>query len=331
MITIIDVAKAANVSKSTVSRVISNSGYVKPETRDKVLSVIDELNYIPNNLARNFRKNKTYTIGFVVSRFVRLFGEFIEKFIKIAEEHHYEVIIFCTEGNPQKEIDYLNLMKFREVDAIFILTKVNSWETIKEFIQYGPIATWHRTTTENIYSAYIDHALIYQDLLDYFNRLNIRDLGFVLNSKKSGNTNAVLKVLNHYENDYWCYYCPELESFGEKAAEEYLQLPNPPKYLVIYADYVAGNFLHHLEKAQKSNVQIISLDNNIISKLLQITSIDLDLDNQVYNSFSYIYNRLNEGTPLEKKEPNLKIIERASFSFDKKLLSQMKTLNLIDV
>lgn len=326
MITIIDVAKAANVSKSTVSRVVSNNGYVKKETRNKILSVIDELGYTPNNLARNFRKNKTYTIGFIVSRFVRLFGEFIEKFISVAEEHHYEVIIFCTDGDAQKEIDYLNLLKFKEVDAIFILTKVNSWESIKEYTKYGPIATWHRTTISSIYSSYVDHSLIYQDLLAYFLEAQITDIGFILNCEKSANTKAVLNVLKKQQEHYWCFFCQEQESFGEKAARAYLQLKKPPKHLVFYADYVAGNFLHCLPNDYQQNLQIISLDNNIISKLLRLTSIDLDLNTQVYNSFSYIYNRLNERNNLEKKLPILKIVERDSFSFDKKLHSQMKTL-----
>ncbi|WP_379945754.1 LacI family DNA-binding transcriptional regulator [Enterococcus devriesei] len=327
MTTIIDVAKAANVSKSTVSRVISNNGYVKSETRDRILEVIDKLGYSPNNLARNLRKNKTYTIGFIISRFVRLFGEFIEKFIRIAEEHHYEVIIFCTEGNSQREIDYLNLLKFKEIDALFILTKVNSWNIIKEYAEYGPIATWHRTKVKNIYSSYVDHALIYQDLLTYFKKEKIADLGFILNSKNSENTKAVLRVLNATKKEYWRYFCPEQEGYGEKAALEYLEMKDPPKTLIFYADYVAGIFLHTLQSRGVSKMNIISLDNHILSKFLRITSIDLDIDTQVYNSFSYIYNQLNEGE-LSERKLNLQIIERKSFVFKNELAKYMNTLHL---
>lgn len=65
-ITIYDIAKQSGVSRATVSRVINNSGYVKEETREKVLKAIKELNYTPSAIARSLSTNKTNTIGVVV-------------------------------------------------------------------------------------------------------------------------------------------------------------------------------------------------------------------------------------------------------------------------
>ena len=53
MVNISDVANRANVSAMTVSRVTNNSGYVKAETRERVLRAMEELNYHPNYLARS--------------------------------------------------------------------------------------------------------------------------------------------------------------------------------------------------------------------------------------------------------------------------------------
>lgn len=66
MIRIVDVAKEANVSTATVSRVISKSGTVKSDTKERVLKAIELLNYQPNVLARQLRRMETKTILVVV-------------------------------------------------------------------------------------------------------------------------------------------------------------------------------------------------------------------------------------------------------------------------
>ena len=61
-----DVAKAAGVSLSTVSLVVNNTGYVSADMRAKVESAMRQLNYIPNELARNLYRNRTNTIGVII-------------------------------------------------------------------------------------------------------------------------------------------------------------------------------------------------------------------------------------------------------------------------
>lgn len=60
-----DVAKTAGVSLSTVSLVVNNTGYVSDDMRAKVEAAMRQLNYIPNELARNLYRNRTNTIGVI--------------------------------------------------------------------------------------------------------------------------------------------------------------------------------------------------------------------------------------------------------------------------
>ena len=77
-ITISDIAKMANVSQSTVSRVLNNSGYVKDDTKKRVEMIIKELNYTPNAIARSLSKSETNTIGVIVPDITNsYFGEVI--------------------------------------------------------------------------------------------------------------------------------------------------------------------------------------------------------------------------------------------------------------
>lgn len=63
MVTREDVAKLAGVSTATVSRVMSDSIYVSKDTRDKVYKAVKQLNYIPNNLAKNLTQNKSNVVA----------------------------------------------------------------------------------------------------------------------------------------------------------------------------------------------------------------------------------------------------------------------------
>ena len=65
-ITIYDVAREANVSMATVSRVVNGNPNVKPATRKKVLEVIDRLDYRPNAVARGLASKKTTTVGVII-------------------------------------------------------------------------------------------------------------------------------------------------------------------------------------------------------------------------------------------------------------------------
>lgn len=65
-VTIKDIAREAGVSVTTVSRVLNNKVDVSPKTRQKVLDIINKLNYNPNSIARGLVMNKTYTIGLIV-------------------------------------------------------------------------------------------------------------------------------------------------------------------------------------------------------------------------------------------------------------------------
>ena len=84
MTSIIDVAKVAGVSKSTVSRLISGKGYVSADSQEKILKAMKELNYTPNYVARNLRAGATKPLAFSPS-YLGSLGIFLNRFISIAK------------------------------------------------------------------------------------------------------------------------------------------------------------------------------------------------------------------------------------------------------
>ncbi|EJO5346762.1 LacI family DNA-binding transcriptional regulator [Clostridium botulinum] len=120
-VTIGDIAKKAQVSLSTVSRVLNNSGYVKLETKEKILKVIKELNYTPSAIARSLSKNETNTIGVVVPDINNpYFGELIKGISSVADKNDLNIILFDTDESIDKELKALSVLKEQRIKGVII-------------------------------------------------------------------------------------------------------------------------------------------------------------------------------------------------------------------
>lgn len=121
MASIRDVAKLAQVAPSTVSLVLNNKGYVSETSRTKVLAAIKELNYVPNELARNLFRNCTNIIGVVVPDIAHpFFGTFI-RFLEIAlYQQDYKILVCSTIERKNGEHEFVDMLKRQMIDGIIM-------------------------------------------------------------------------------------------------------------------------------------------------------------------------------------------------------------------
>jgi LacI family transcriptional regulator len=123
MVTIRDVAKLAEVSTSTVSHVVNETRFVKPETCEKVLRAMTELNYRPNRVARSLRNRQTNTFGVLFPNSANPY--FTEVLLGIEEscfDHSYNIILGNANDDPKRELSYLNVLLSRQVDGILLIS-----------------------------------------------------------------------------------------------------------------------------------------------------------------------------------------------------------------
>ncbi len=121
MITIHEVAKAANVSISTVSRVMNQSDSVSEETRKKVLKEIRELGYLPNASAKKAARKSVKLIGALFPDISNnVFGRILQGINSIVSPLGYNIIICETNGEMEKEIHFLNVLKDKQVDGVIM-------------------------------------------------------------------------------------------------------------------------------------------------------------------------------------------------------------------
>jgi LacI family transcriptional regulator len=123
-VSIKDIAKQLGISISTVSFVVNGKAKEKrisEELTQKVLKLVEELDYKPDALARSFRTGKTNIIGFLVDDISRPFFSNLARFIdEKAAENGYKIIYSSTRNNKKKAIELLQIFQDRHVDAYII-------------------------------------------------------------------------------------------------------------------------------------------------------------------------------------------------------------------
>lgn len=133
-------AQLSGISKTTVSRVINNKGYVSEEKKALVLKAMEELEYHPNLSARRLRGQLTTTIGVIVPKITNpFFSYLVDAIEEAAYEKGYQVLIFQSNEDPKKELAFLNLLKTKQVDGVIMTAVENQWSKVKSFIKHGPI------------------------------------------------------------------------------------------------------------------------------------------------------------------------------------------------
>ncbi|WP_141432109.1 LacI family DNA-binding transcriptional regulator [Bacillus sp. 03113] len=122
-ITIKDVAKRANVSIATVSRVLNGSKPVSLKVKERVLEAIEEMGFNPNPVARSLIMKTSSLIGVLIPD---IKNSFFANFVSGVEEEcfkaNYTTLLCNTNGNLDTELHYLNLLREKYIDGVIILT-----------------------------------------------------------------------------------------------------------------------------------------------------------------------------------------------------------------
>ena len=120
-----EVAKLANVSPATVSRVMNGTARVDEEKRARVLKAIEETGFVPNEVARSLFRKSAKTIGLVIPSIENPFFTHMASAIeKEADVNGYRVILYNTDSDFEKEKAALQMLSSMNADGI-ILTRID--------------------------------------------------------------------------------------------------------------------------------------------------------------------------------------------------------------
>ncbi|MDQ0156561.1 catabolite control protein A [Robertmurraya andreesenii] len=288
-ITIYDVAREANVSMATVSRVVNGNPNVKPATRKKVLEVISRLGYRPNAVARGLASKKTTTVGVIIPDISSpFFAELARGIEDIATMYKYNIILSNSDQNKDKELHLLNTMLGKQVDGIVFMSGNITKEHVEEF-EKSPVPIVLAGSIEEtgqVPSVNIDYEQGAYDAVSSFVEKGHKKIAFVIgplhepiNEKK--NLNGYKRALEEAGIEYNEELIVEGDytyDSGIEAFEKLLELENKPTAIYVGSDEMALGVIHGAEDKGyqiPEDFEVISSDNTRLALMVrpQLTSV----------------------------------------------------------
>ncbi|UOQ42896.1 LacI family transcriptional regulator [Halobacillus salinarum] len=322
MATISDVAKLTGLSKSTVSRVINNHPYISKEKRKLVEKAMDELGYQPNPSARRLRGQLTSTIGVVVPRIANPFFSYLLASIEqTAFQNNYQVLMFQSNENKEKEVYFLNLLKTKQVDGLIMTAVENDWNTIEPFTKYGPIILCN----EYLSSASIPMIRVNQTKGAYLAAKHFIDQGhtkiayctgglFADDGKDKDRNKGYQQALEEAGiplNPSWIFINKHSIEDGKKVMKDIIELKDNPTAIFTGSDEIAaGVIIQAKELGLKvpEDIAVIGFDDQPSAEMLdpKLTTIRQPIEQMGQKAVEVLLSLLNKSEP-ENKMPELPV------------------------
>ncbi len=279
--TIADVARAAGVSKQTVSRVLNNKGELSAATRERILAVIKELGFQPNAAARSLLTGKTYTIGLVVPDIGNPFFVDIAGGVRdAARDQGYHVLLYDTGDSPEVEAQSIRLLHERRADGLIICSSRLSDERLASMLKgVGPVVLVNRWVrgldVSQIGADYVKGASL---ATNHLLELGHRRIAVVTLATETPNSRAKFegyrKAMEEagldVDSDLIAYSQSSLQG-GVKAGNELLGRTPRPTAIVAYSDPVGIGAMHacrHWGVPLPEGMAVIGFGGNEISTVV---------------------------------------------------------------
>ncbi len=181
-ITIKDVAKQADVSIATVSKIINGKDeHISEVTRQKVLEIIEQLGYVQNTMAKGLKEANTKTLGLVIPDIDNAFPEMAKGAQDEAFAHGYTILFGSTDNNAVQEEKFLNVLKSRMVDGIIYVS--SDYATSNKLLSdlSIPVVFIDRKIEKsgNMGSVQIDNYLAMKEVAEYISKKGCKKIAYI--------------------------------------------------------------------------------------------------------------------------------------------------------
>ncbi|MCK8827411.1 LacI family transcriptional regulator [Natroniella acetigena] len=249
-VTIEDIAKVASVSVSTVSRVLNNKKYVSEDTRKKVLEVVKELDYRPDNIARSMITKRTNTIGLVIPDLTNPFyAETSKVIVDVAREYGFSTIICNTDNQSGlRQEEYIDTLQQKRVDGIIFGSVRTKEQSLNKLNAADiPYITYHRRLEEDDSNFVVSDDIngIY-NAVEYLASLGHQHIGYISGPRCFSTSTERLRGFLKARKDFSIKSDPQLikdggysEEQAWEATQELLELKIRPTAILAANDLMA--------------------------------------------------------------------------------------------
>ncbi|TMN21536.1 LacI family transcriptional regulator [Lentibacillus cibarius] len=258
MHTIKEIAEMANVSRSTVSRALNNSGYVSEEARKRINQVIEKTGYVPSEHAKSLRTKKTKVIGVIVPTIhTETSGKIVAGIDHELAKHGYQILLATTNLNRKKELEYLDLLQVRQVDGIILLGTNTQQQLVEKLNTLSVPVVVIGQELEGIISVVNDDEGAAMELTSYLISQGHTRIGFIgvdETDRAVGymRKQGYLKAMNHHRlpvKSEWMQEAVFDIDSGHDAMQRILQQPNHPSAVFAATDRLAVGAISFLKRA----------------------------------------------------------------------------------
>jgi len=324
MANIKEIAKKANVSVSTVSRVLNGHDYVSDEKREAVLAAIEQLNYTRNMNAVHLIKGKTNVIG-VMLPFINhpYFSRLLEGISASALQKNYQLMLCQTDYKEEIEIKVLDMLKMKQIDAVIICSKHLPLDRIEPYTRYGPIVACEDVGDSSVSSVFLDHYTSFYNGMRYLIDRGHRSIGFCLGRSSGVNSQMrrkayedALALIHEPVREEWIFYQTYRIEDGVKLMRDMLQMEKRPSAMLVTNDQVAAGMIIEAKKnglTVPDDLAVIGFDNQPIAEVFNLTTIDNQLFEMGSSAFQIAHDQIMKTRDEpEHRELEYRLIERFS-------------------
>ena len=277
MLTIKEVAQAANVSVATVSRVLNHDKRVALKTKEHVLKVVKELDYTPNTLGRNLRVSATKKILVLLPSVFNQFSSVMQGIEESVQTRGYQVMMSTTRSDPQIEQSYIEFLYNKSIDGIIFFNSEQTPEAIDRLSKKYPItfcisslegAKASTVTIDNVRAAY--------DAVSSLIQAGHRKIALVYEPEASHGKfrgQGYKRALAQFGLPICPGYLQPCDS-GAEACGRLMALSDPPTAIFAISDVIAAGVVQQLLRLQKipgRDVDVFGFDNTDISRMITPT------------------------------------------------------------
>lgn len=332
-VTIYDIAKAANVSPATVSRVLTGNARVSEEKKKLIMEQIEMYDFKPNALARGLSVNKSFTIGFIVPDIKsQYFSTVYYEFEKYALKNNYTALVANSQSNYERESQLLNMFLEKRVDGIVLMggrVDTNScdkkyYEEIEEINKIVPVVITSKNENIKVPTVYLDEEQSIYDLVSHLKSQNCSSVGLLC-----GYDNINVSFIRRKQFKEACkFYGLEMRpewivdgdfsiEGGIKAMTKLSQCLKVPDAVCCINDMVAAgalNYAHTNNIDVPGDILITGIDGSYICEAAypQITTIQVDYEFFARKVCQMLIDSINQTCSKTEIPSKTKVIVRGS-------------------
>ena len=256
------VARTANVSIATVSRVVNNNLSVQPDLARRVREAIEQVGYLPDGSARTLSSGRSRLFGVIISDLTNpFFPELLQSFEEKAVALGYEVLVASTAYDLQRMRTCINRMLERKVDGVAVMTFGIEGPMLARFADQGvPLVFMDSAPAGPNFSAIrVDYDTGIHQAVQHLAVLGHRRIGLVLGpqqqrsvaKRKEAFDRAFKQIGLQHPGDYDFFGDHSVQS-GEQALAAFMALRQPPTAIACSNDLSAIGVMHAAQNASLS-------------------------------------------------------------------------------